>query len=135
MSALSSDLEESYLERNSNGSIDSQYIQQHLANERTYLSWVRTAVAMVGVGFLAAGVVFRSADFQSLGYILAVLAGIGAILMGGLVIAAATREYFAKRKSINEGTFRAPSLSIWVTFASLGIIDVLLMILVILMLF
>ncbi|WP_153978072.1 DUF202 domain-containing protein [Paenibacillus xylanilyticus] len=35
--------------------IDSQYVQQHMANERTFLAWVRTGIAMVGVGFLAAG--------------------------------------------------------------------------------
>ncbi|WP_343783996.1 DUF202 domain-containing protein [Alkalibacillus silvisoli] len=27
---------------------DSNYIQQHLANERTYLAWIRTALAIIG---------------------------------------------------------------------------------------
>ncbi|MGD6932567.1 DUF202 domain-containing protein, partial [Bacillus thuringiensis] len=26
--------------------VDSKYIQQHLANERTYLAWLRTAIAI-----------------------------------------------------------------------------------------
>lgn len=39
--------------------IDSNYIQQHLANERTYLAWIRTALAMVGIGFLIVNIHFR----------------------------------------------------------------------------
>ena len=26
------------------------YTQQHLANERTYLAWIRTAIAIIGIG-------------------------------------------------------------------------------------
>ncbi|WP_309119472.1 DUF202 domain-containing protein [Paenibacillus sp.] len=115
-------------------SIDSQYIQQHLANERTFLAWVRTAVAMAGVGFLAAGVAFRSNEYEALGQLFAVVTGVGSVLLGGLIIGCATRDYFMKRKTINDCSFLAPRLSIWVAFASLGIIDVLLMILVILLL-
>ncbi|MDF9760288.1 hypothetical protein OKW24_002061 [Peribacillus simplex] len=29
-----------------------KYAQQHLANERTFLAWIRTVIAIVGVGFL-----------------------------------------------------------------------------------
>ncbi|MEK4536532.1 DUF202 domain-containing protein [Peribacillus sp. FSL K6-1552] len=28
-----------------------KFAQQHLANERTYLAWIRTSVSNVGVGF------------------------------------------------------------------------------------
>ncbi|MGR5908007.1 DUF202 domain-containing protein [Bacillus paranthracis] len=28
-----------------------KYAQQHLANERTYLAWIRTAISITGVGF------------------------------------------------------------------------------------
>jgi putative membrane protein len=26
-------------------------VQQHLANERTYLAWIRTAITVIGLGF------------------------------------------------------------------------------------
>jgi uncharacterized membrane protein YidH (DUF202 family) len=28
--------------------------QQHLANERTFLSWLRTSIALIGLGFIVA---------------------------------------------------------------------------------
>ncbi|EEM56327.1 hypothetical protein bthur0007_58400 [Bacillus thuringiensis serovar monterrey BGSC 4AJ1] len=34
--------------------MDSKYMQQHLANERTYLAWLRTAISVFGLGFLVA---------------------------------------------------------------------------------
>ncbi|OTW44996.1 hypothetical protein BK699_28235 [Bacillus thuringiensis serovar mexicanensis] len=34
--------------------VDSKYMQQHLANERTYLAWLRTAISVFGLGFLVA---------------------------------------------------------------------------------
>ncbi|MDU0205380.1 YidH family protein [Paenibacillus sp. MAH-36] len=39
---------------------ESKLVQQHLANERTFLAWVRTGIATIGLGFLATGIVFRA---------------------------------------------------------------------------
>lgn len=72
-------------------SVDSQFIQQHLANERTFLAWTRTTVAIVGLGFLAAGVVFRSSEYASTGQILAVIVGVSSVILGGAVISCAAR--------------------------------------------
>lgn len=35
-----------------------KYAQQHLANERTYLAWIRTAISILGVAFLATSLHF-----------------------------------------------------------------------------
>lgn len=113
---------------------DSQFIQQHLANERTFLAWVRTAIAVVGLGFLAAGVVFRTSEFASFGREIAASIGIGSVVFGGLILTCATRDYFIKRITINNSTFRAPRLTIWVIYLSLGIVDVFMVVLVILLL-
>ncbi len=37
---------------------ESGNIQQHLANERTYLAWIRTAIAIMGVGFVTTSLHF-----------------------------------------------------------------------------
>jgi putative membrane protein len=34
--------------------IKSNYLQQNLANERTFLAWVRTGIALIGLGFIIA---------------------------------------------------------------------------------
>lgn len=34
--------------------IKSNYLQQSLANERTFLAWVRTCIALIGLGFIIA---------------------------------------------------------------------------------
>lgn len=84
---------------------DSKYIQQHLANERTYLAWVRTAIAITGIGFLIINLHIKStspslsnAAVQGIGA-LSVLAGISTIMFS-------TISYFQKAKQINEQTFR-----------------------------
>ena len=33
---------------------DSSHSQQHLANQRTFLAWLRTCVALIGLGFVVA---------------------------------------------------------------------------------
>lgn len=114
--------------------VDSLYVQQHLANERTFLAWVRTAIAIVGLGFLAAGLVFRDQALRRIGQELASVVGIGAVLIGGLVMALATKDYLDKRAAINKQTFRAPRTVIWLMFAGLGLLDICLAVLAVLML-
>ncbi|OXM83020.1 YidH family protein [Paenibacillus rigui] len=115
--------------------IDSKYIQQHLANERTFLAWVRTGIAIVGLGFLAAGVVFRSTSPQNIGHWIAAVIGVGAVVLGAIIMAIATKEYLHKQRGINNETFQSPRLSVWITFASLGLVDVFLLALVLILLF
>jgi putative membrane protein len=33
---------------------NADHSQQHLANERTFLSWLRTSIALIGLGFIVA---------------------------------------------------------------------------------
>ncbi|UUZ87006.1 hypothetical protein LJK88_35905 [Paenibacillus sp. P26] len=86
------------------------------------------------MGFLAAGVVFRSTPYGHWGHTLALMVGVGAVLLGGLVLALATKDYFTKREGINRETFRAPALVIWLVFASLGLLDIFLLALVLVLL-
>ncbi|MBA2939730.1 DUF202 domain-containing protein [Paenibacillus sp. CGMCC 1.16610] len=56
---------------------ESKLVQQHLANERTFLAWVRTGIATVGLGFLASGVVFRATQYSYYIHKIAAIVGIG----------------------------------------------------------
>jgi putative membrane protein len=108
--------------------IDSKYVQQHLANERTYLAWIRTSLAIVGLGFLAYGVLFQSTS--KFVQIVTDIIGIGSVLFGASIIAFATRDYVMKRKGINNETFRSPVMGIFLVSTSLVFLTLVLMILV-----
>ncbi|MFD6441208.1 YidH family protein, partial [Peribacillus sp. NPDC060186] len=41
-----------------------KYAQQHLANERTFLAWIRTVIAIVGVGFLTTSLHFTIGKYR-----------------------------------------------------------------------
>lgn len=114
---------------------DSKFIQQHLANERTYLAWVRTSIAIIGLGFLTAGLIYRSDVLDTTSHVLATIGGIGAVLMGGTLLVLATKDFFRKQKGINESQFKSPTLLVLTLFASMGIISVLMVLLVIMMLY
>jgi putative membrane protein len=88
--------------------VDSKYIQQHLANERTYLAWIRTAIAIIGVGFLVTNLHFNmKASLSTVGDLLANAIGIVSVGVGIITIIMATVVYFKKITTINEQTFTA----------------------------
>jgi putative membrane protein len=118
-----------------NSSNDSKFIQQHLANERTFLAWVRTSLTIIGIGFLAAGLVFRSSPYNHLAHWLTSIVGFGAVILGICILTLATRDFFIKQKGINSDRFQSPTTLIWIIFVSLVIIGVLLIGLIFIMLF
>ncbi|SET54605.1 putative membrane protein [Oceanobacillus limi] len=99
---------------NNKQTIESKYIQQHLANERTFLAWIRTAIAIIGVGFLVTNLHFTSANaaFSPIGNVLVSLIGFTSVILCILAIIMATIGYVKKGNSINKQTFRSAKLSL-----------------------
>ena len=114
--------------------VDSKFVQQHLANERTFLAWVRTSITITGLGFLAAGVVFRSMTLQNVGHLAAVIVGISAVVLGSLISFMACRNYMRKRVAINEETFLATTDLVYFMVCCLTLINLFLVILVVILL-
>lgn len=112
-----------------------KYAQQHLANERTFLAWLRTAITIIGLGFLAAGVVFRTATFQSLGHLIAAIAGIGSVMIGGMIIVLAALDFRRRQRGINSDTFQPSGVIIWLAVGGLAVICTLLLSLVVILLY
>jgi putative membrane protein len=81
--------------------IEPPSVRDHLANERTLLAWVRTALTVIGIGFLVDRLALES---QPSG--LASMAGIGLVILGGIVAAAGGYSYTAARREMRSGTYR-----------------------------
>ncbi|RHW41990.1 DUF202 domain-containing protein [Neobacillus notoginsengisoli] len=93
--------------------VDSKYIQQHLANERTYLAWIRTAIAIIGVGFLVTNLHFNMrSTLTPINDFMANTIGMSSVLLGIVVIVMSTVSYLQKVKSINNQTFKTPRVPI-----------------------
>lgn len=73
--------------------------RDHLANERTFLAWVRTALGLVGLGVI----------LERLGegneHAIAVVAGVGFISFGGLTLIYAVSRYLWVARNLERGLF------------------------------
>ncbi|MBL1208944.1 DUF202 domain-containing protein [Geminocystis sp. GBBB08] len=92
--------------------------RDHLANERTYLAWMRTAVSLMGFGV----VILRLRAFHppelprpGLGWKM----GLVFSLVGLLTVLLSTVQYFVVRRDIEEDTYEPPDR--WVILFSLAI--------------
>jgi putative membrane protein len=96
---------------------ESKYIQQHLANERTFLAWIRTTVSIMGVGLVTTSLHFElSTNFNMEADKLIRIVGYSTLMLGVIMLAFSVMSYLQKRKGINDGTFR--STSTFVVFVS-----------------
>lgn len=83
--------------------------RDHAANERTYLAWIRTAIAVMAFGFLIEKFnLFITFIGKSMGdetsyqsSLSAELVGLGLLMAGILIIVCATIRFFATKKSID----------------------------------
>ncbi|MGE7718299.1 YidH family protein [Priestia megaterium] len=83
-----------------------KYAQQHLANERTFLAWIRTAISIIGVGFLTTSLHF-TIKISSNSYIniLVIVLGLFACVIGFITGVLSTIQYSKKRREIQAGIF------------------------------
>lgn len=80
-------------------------IRDHLANERTFLAWVRTSIALLGFGVLIAKLRFlgvtASAGHHS------TLLGLAFAVAGMLTLLLAAWHYVRTRQMIDSGHYQA----------------------------
>jgi len=72
--------------------------RDHLANERTFLAWVRTALGLVGLGVLLE-------RLGAGGEAIRVAAGVAFIAFGGLSLIYAVGRYLRVAKNLERGMF------------------------------
>jgi putative membrane protein len=85
---------------------DDALIRTHLANERTFLAWLRSAVVLIGAGLAATAIAGDHPEIRGL----AILLGSAAALGGSLMVAWALAEYRRNIVGINRREFRPARL-------------------------
>ncbi len=75
-------------------------VRDHLANERTLLAWIRTALTVIGLGF----VVDRFA-LASPGAAAGSIVGAALIALGGLMAVAGAYRFVRTERQIDEATY------------------------------
>ena len=75
-------------------------MRDHLANERTLLAWIRTALTVIGLGFIVDRLALQGPTGQI------ALVGIGLVLLGGLLAVAGAYSFLRARAEMASGTYR-----------------------------
>ncbi len=83
-------------------------VRDHLANERTLLAWQRTALALVGLGFVVDRFAFEGSSEKAwLGTVL----GVGLVVSGALVAVTGVRRFRMVEAQIDTESYRPALLA------------------------
>ncbi len=102
--------------------------RDHLANERTLLAWQRTALALLGLGFLVDRFAFEGRGGSLMGSVL----GLGLIALGALASVAGAARYLRTERDIDQATYRPAHLAHLLLTAAMVVGAVLLVVLLVL---
>ncbi len=93
-------------------------VRDHLANERTFLAWVRTALGLIGIGFVLArmGVFLRQLAMMATtgprrefrGSHEFLITGVVFLILGTALCIAANRLYDRARRAIDANQYEPP---------------------------
>ncbi len=116
----------------------SERSQQYLANQRTFLSWVRTSIALIGLGFAIERFSIFLQQFRLIAdpdtagnvasataYEYSALVGIGMIVVGTGLVVYALKNYLESNKRIASGKYMPKNAIVYTASAAiigLGII-------------
>ena len=89
------------------GRDDDTVIREHLANERTLLSWVRTGVGLISIGLVVerAGALVDAAPVRVGSTSASELFGLALALLGVLTLVIGTVQFLRTRRRISAGEF------------------------------
>jgi putative membrane protein len=93
--------------------------REHLANERTLLSWVRTGISLISLGLVVerAGALAQAVDFQIGVKTSSDFFGLALALLGALALILGTLQFLRNRRSISTGDFESSVTSYLIVVA------------------
>src|SRR5712691_6590933 len=89
--------------------------QEHLANERTFLAWIRTTIALISLGFVLARVgpwISNGAKAATASAKLSPV-GVGLIIFGSVITLLAAWRYDAVNREIEAGLVKTDRALVW----------------------
>jgi putative membrane protein len=95
-------------------------IRDHLANERTYLSWMRSAIALMGFGVLIVRMKLLQPPILATSVGNGWKLGLAFAIVGLLMVLLSTQHYFAVRDDIEEDTYEPPDR--WVIMSAVAFV-------------
>jgi putative membrane protein len=100
-------------------------VRDHLANERTLLAWQRTALALVGLGFVVDRFAFEGSSDRALA---GTLVGLGMIVAGGLAALVGVMRFVRVEREIDTDSYQ-PAIGVHLVFAGAIIVAAVAMVL------
>jgi putative membrane protein len=81
--------------------IEPPSVRDHLANERTLLAWIRTALTVIGLGFIVDRLALEDAAGRIEAY-----AGVALVILGGIIALSGAWSFVRARNELRSGTYR-----------------------------
>ena len=97
------------LRAENNDAQDASNVREHLANERTLLSWVRTGISLISLGLVVerAEALAKAANLQVGSTSGSDFFGLALALLGALTLILGTMQFLRNRRSISAGDFES----------------------------
>jgi putative membrane protein len=92
---------------------EGQHTNEHLANERTFLAWIRTSVAIIGLGFVVSRFALYLRSLAALGGVAvpftpgrSAILGVVLVGLGGITVLLALGRYLMNYRLIEADDYR-----------------------------